>query len=124
MATSTASKSRPRAGGLSLRLPARGRVPAKPGAQPVSAVKRSKPNPILLGGLALVAVAAVARIADPGLFGGGTSAVSSFPAPLAGRHFSPLGVTPTTVVVSGAGSNAISRPSRDPYTPPSGFGGS
>jgi hypothetical protein len=124
MATSTASKSRPRGGGLSLRLPTRNRGGAKPGAQPVSAAKRSKPNPILLGGLGLVAVAALARLADPGLFGGsGTSAVSSFPAPIVGRHFSVGGVTSTTVV-TGTASHATSRPPRDPFTPSSGYGGS
>jgi hypothetical protein len=124
MAASTASKSRPRAGGLNLRLPTRGRAAAKPGAQPVSAVKRAKPNPVLLGGLALVAVAALVRVADPGLFGSGSSAVSSFPPPVTGRHFlTGRGATPTTAV-GGTSSNPTSRPSRDPFTPPPGFTGS
>jgi hypothetical protein len=125
MATSTASKSRPKGGGsLSLRLPMRGRGAAKAGgAQPVS-VKRSKPNPILLGGLALVAVAAMARVAVPGLFGGGTSAVSSFPAPITNRHFGTSAVTSTTVAGGGAASGTASRPSRNPFSPPPGYSGS
>jgi hypothetical protein len=124
MATSTASKSRPKGGGgLSLKLPTRGRGAAKSGAQPVSA-KKAKPNPILLGGLALVAVAAMTRVAMPGLFGGGTSAVASFPAPITNRHFGPSVVTSTTVVGGGPASNSTSRPSRNPFSPPPGFGGS
>jgi hypothetical protein len=124
MATSTASKTRPKAGARSLRLPTRGRATARSGAQPVSPLKGSKPNPVLLGGLALVALAALARVADPGLFGGGTSAVSSFPAPITGRHFLTRGATPTTVAGNGTASDGTSRPSRDPFTPPNGFGAS
>ena len=125
MATSTTSKSRPKGGGsLSLRLPTRGRGAAKSGgAQPVSA-KRAKPNPILLGGLALVAVAAMARVAMPGLFGGGSSAVASFPAPITNRHFGTSAVTSTTVAGGGSASGGGSRPSRNPFSPPPGFGGS
>ena len=122
MAASTASKSRPRAGGLSLRLPTLSRAAAKSGAQPVSAGKRSKPNPVLLGGLALVAVAALVRLGDPGLFGGGSSGVSSFPPAITNRHFLTRGTTATTVAGNGSASNATSRPSRDPFTPPPGFG--
>jgi len=130
MATATKAKHGSKgAKGSRLRLPgiapaAKGKAKGKSGPQPVgkAAGKRSKPNPILLGGLGLVAVAGIGRVAMPGLFGGGsTHAVASFPAPLTNRHLvrhapnasAPGGTTATT---------AGGRPDRNPFTPAPGFG--
>jgi hypothetical protein len=112
-----------------LRLPgvgAKGKSKAKDGGpQPVGparARKRAKPNPILLGGLALVAVGALGRMAMPGLLGGGgPHAVASFPAPLTDRHLVTrrslaTATGPTTPTTAG------SRPQRNPFDPPPGFG--
>jgi len=99
--------------------------PAKGGAQdgPKAVghgTQRAKPNKILLGGLGLVAVAGLAKVAMPSLFGGGTGAVASFPAPLTNRHF--LGHVTVTTVANGGGPAATGRPVRNPFTPPPGFG--
>jgi len=97
-----------------------GKGGAQDGPKAVGArAKRSKPNPILLGGLGLVAVAGIAKVAMPGLFGSGSSPVAAFPAPVAGRHF--LGRSTVTTVASGSGSAPVGRPIRDPFTPPPGF---
>jgi len=83
------------------------------------AAGRPKANPILLGGLGLVAVAALARVAMPGLFGGGSHPVASFPAPLTDRHF--LGRAAPSTAPAGPAASGPSRPGRDPFTPPPGF---
>jgi hypothetical protein len=118
MAMSTASKARSRGA----KPAARGGRGAAGGARPVGVGKRSKPNPILLGGLGLVAVAGLAKVAMPSLFGGGgTSAVASFPAPLTNRHLVDRLTTPTTVASTSTAA-AQGRSDRDPFTPPAGFG--
>jgi hypothetical protein len=122
MATSTALKRRAKGAGPGRSL--RGGKPGSPakggGARPVNAGKRAKPNPVLLAGLALVAVAGLAKVAMPGLFGGGTSAVASFPAPVINRHFGHA-VTTTTAAPTGP-AGATGRPAWSPFTPPPGFG--
>jgi len=99
--------------------PANGGAPEGPKAVGPGA-KRAKPNKILLGGLSLVAVAGLVKVAMPGLFGGGSTPVASFPAPLTNRHF--LGHATVTTVPTNSGQAATGRPIRDPFTPPPGFG--
>jgi hypothetical protein len=112
-------RGRGRLGSITLGRPAKG----KGGPVPVGGATggRPKPNKFLLGVLGLVAVVAVGRVAMPGMFGGGPRhAVASFPAPLANRHFVHR-VTATTVPGQ-ATVKQVTRPGRDPFTPPPGFG--
>ncbi len=117
----TATTRRPALGRLSLGKAGKG----KAGPQPVGGSKaangrRQKPNRLLLGVLGLVAVAAVGRVAMPGMFGGGSRAVAPLSAPLTDRHL--LRRAPTTTVPGGGTATTVARPSRDPFTPPPGFG--
>jgi hypothetical protein len=92
------------------------------GPQPVggAAGGKQKPNKFLLGVLGLVAIVAVGKVAMPGMFGGGGHAVATFTTPLTDRHFA-LHVTPTTVA-GGSTASTVQRPTRDPFTPPPGYG--
>ena len=128
----TATKNRNGAKGAKtarLRLPGaataakgKGKGKGKDGPQLVGAAgKRAKPNKLLLGGLAVVAVAGLGRVAMPSLFGGGsTHAVASFPAPLTNRHL--VRHAPTAAPGATTATTAAGRPIRDPFTPPPGFG--
>ena len=114
------------------RRPARSRLAmpgkggkTKGGPKPVgggAAGGRPRPNRLLLGVLGLVALAAVGRVAMPGLFGGGGHAAVSFTTPLTDRHFG-AHVTPTTVA-GGTTATTGGRPVRDPFTPQPGYGSS
>ena len=85
--------------------------------------KRAKPNPILLGVLGVIGVVGLARVAMPSLFGGGgTNAVASFPAPLINRHLVPKAAASTSKPGSTTATIAPGRPTRNPFTPPAGFG--
>jgi hypothetical protein len=141
MATSTPAKSKVHSAKMSrLRQPvfagkgkgAKGDASAKDGPQLVGgakgtkgakAGKRAKPNPVLLGVLGVILLVGLARVAMPSLFGGGSSgAVASFPAPITNRHLVPRVTAPKTGAGSTAATTVPSRPPRDPFTPPPGFG--
>src|SRR5579871_6353277 len=117
-ATTTGRPARPR---LTLGK-AKGKAKARGGPQAVGGAPggKKRPNRFLLGVLGVVAVAAIGHLAMPGLFGGGSGAVATFPAPLTNRHFGPH-VTTTVPATSGTGAT-VGRPSRDPFTPPPGYG--
>ena len=124
MATATPLKNRAAKAGAGLRVrPLRLAGAKGHGARPVG-VKRNKPNPVLLGGLGLVVVAGLARVATPGLFGAGGTGVKAFPPPITNRHLVARLPVPTTVAGTGSAQTASGRPSRNPFTPPPGFGGS
>ena len=129
MSTASRAKARAKANGASrsrLRRPA---TPSKSqgGGRPPAAAKsasgrRSKPNPILLGGLGLVALVGIGRVAMPSMFGGGGShAIASLPPPLTNRHLVHR-ATATTIPGATSATTAPGRQGRDPFTPPSGFG--
>jgi hypothetical protein len=137
MATSTQAKSKRHGAKASrLRQPVfsgkgkgngeKGGANGKDGPQLVGgpkAGKRAKPNPVLLGVLGVIGVVGLARVAMPSLFGGGgTKAVASFPAPITNRHLVPRAVAPTGKPGSTTATTAPGRPTRNPFTPPAGFG--
>lgn len=82
------------------------------GAQP----RRSRPNPILLVVLALVAVAGIGRVVLSSMFGGGT--IHSFAPVVLPRT---LVKKPVTASPSGGQTVLVSRPGRDPFAPAPGF---
>ena len=88
----------------------------KPNARPGGRPRRSRPNPILLVVLALVAVVGIGRVALSAMFGGGT--IHSF-APVVLPK--PLVKKPVTASPSGGQTVLVSRPSRDPFAPAPGF---
>jgi hypothetical protein len=113
------------AGSATARRPARrGLTLGKPkdGPQPVGAAtgKKQRPNKFLLAVLGVVALAAGGRLAMPGMFGGGAHGVATFPAPLTNRHLATR-VTTTTVPGGGSGGGAT-RPARNPFSAPAGYG--
>jgi len=100
------------------RVALRARAKAQPGAG--AGGRRQRPNRILLGVLGVAAVAAVGRLAAPGMFGGGTHGAVSFSAPLTDRHL--VLHAPTTTVPGSGTATTVARPVRDPFTPPPGYG--
>lgn len=84
------------------------------GARP--AVGRKRPNPILLVVLALVAVAAVGRLAIGSLAGGGT--MHSFAPIVVPRT---LARKPAAPSAGGSPAALIGRSPRDPFAPAPGF---
>ena len=87
-----------------------------PKGRPSGRPRRSRPNPVLLVVLALVAVAGIGRVVLSSMFGGGT--IHSFAPIVLPRT---LVKKPVTSSPSGGQSVLVSRPSRDPFAPAPGF---
>lgn len=87
-----------------------------PKVRPGSRKGRSRPNPILLVVLALVAVAGIGRVVLSSMFGGAT--IHSFAPVVLPRT---LVKKPVTASPSGGQTVLVSRPSRDPFAPAPGF---
>lgn len=89
---------------------------AKPKVRPGARPRRSRPNPILLVVLAVVAVAGIGRVVLSSMFGGDT--IHSFAPVVPSRT---LVKKPVNSTLSGGQTVLVSRPSRDPFAPPPGF---
>jgi hypothetical protein len=86
------------------------------GNGPRSIPARSRPNPLLLVVLGVVAVAGIGRVALSSMLGGGT--IHSFAPIVLPRT---LVKKPTAPTPTGGQTVLVSRPSRDPFAPAPGF---
>lgn len=90
-------------------------TPAQPRTGPRPAARR-RPNPILLVVLALVAVAAIGRVAIGSLAGGGT--IHSFAPIVVPRTLARKAASPPA---AGGQAALVGRSARDPFAPAPGF---